>query len=277
MFNIIRDRLQSNDHTFATLQIMLPSRYIGGQVEIAYGPATTEYDIDRASENTVSAIAWYADAVYKAQPIVSGYRLALSYEITHVLPSPVPSLPSMLDNLTNLRHLLRRWAPEDSSHPMPHMLTFILKSIYREDESGVGILTRNDGHKLKPVAESLGFKLFFAVLDCHLSGDVDDRDDHLETISGPIRWSGPSLGSQKLPTMKAVRTKSLKAKDFVDMDGDPYAGMTGWSLNESDVVLRTPLQEYVPDIVEYGGVMHNVSISEYDAYFCSLLKRLLPR
>ena len=245
-------------------------------MEIAFGAATTHYDVGQASENTVSAIAWYSDAVYKTEPIISGYRLALSYEVFHVLPTPVPNLRFMLDNLTKLRHLLSYWISESSSHPMPRMLAFILKGNYREDESGVGTLTRNDGRKLQPVTDLLGFKLFFAVLQCHLSGDAADRNEGVFPKSGPMQWSRPFLDGHKPPAMAALRFKRVEVKDFVDLDGDPYADMAGWSLDESEIVLREPLQEYVPDAVEYGGYILNVSSFEAKvyAYYSPTLFRL---
>jgi len=138
------------------------------------------------------------------------------------------------------------------------MLAFILKGVYRENGL-VGILTRNDGRKLQPVADLLGFKLFFAVLNCRLSGDADDRDEHVFPKSGPMRWSRPFVDGHEPPTMAVLRSKRLETKEFVDLDGDHYADMAGWSLEESDILLHEPLEEYVPDAVEYGGFTQDVS------------------
>ena len=141
---------------------------------------------------------------------------------------------------------------------MPRMLAFILKGVYRENELA-GILTRNDGRKLQPVADLLGFKLFFAVLSCCLSGDADDRDEHVFPKSGPMRWSKPFLDDHEPPTMAVLRSKKLLAKEFVDLDGDYYADMARWSLEESDILLHEPLEKYVPDAIEYGGFTQDVS------------------
>ena len=257
--NTFYDRPLPSDRVFATLQILLPSSFTGGQVEIKFGRAATRYDVDQASETSVSAIAWYMDAAYKTLPIVSGYQLTLSYEIIHTLPTPVPQLSFMLGNLAKLRRMLGYWVSKDTFHPIPRMLAFILKSNYKEDEYGVGVLTRNDGRKLQPVTDSLGFKLFIAALNCHISGEADDQNDSLLTRSGPSRWSRPYHDGLKLPTMTRVRSKRLQAKDFVDLDGVSYPHMTGWSLDEKDIALHVALQKYVPDVAEYGGFHRDVS------------------
>jgi len=268
--NVDDNRPQLNGRTFATLQILLPARITGGRVEITYGTATSHYDIHQNSE-TVTAIAWYLDAECKAEPIISGYQLALSYEIIHALPTPVPHLSFMLDNLANLRRLLGYWALEDTSHSIPRMLAFVLKSNYREDESWFATLTRSDMHKLEPVAGLLGFKLFTAVLDCHLSGDADDQNDSFLEKSGRTRWSRPYPSTPKLPTMGTLRSKKFEAKEFADSDGDFYAHMAGWLLNESDITLQTPLQVCVPDAIEYEGFIHNVSfIKPRASIYCHL-------
>jgi hypothetical protein len=59
--------------------------------------------------------------------------------------------------------------------------------------------------------------------------------------------------------MAVLRSKRLETKEFVDLDGDHYADMAGWSLEESDILLHEPLEEYVPDAVEYGGFTQDVS------------------
>jgi hypothetical protein len=110
------------------------------------------------------------------------------------------------------------------------------------------------------------------VLNCHLSGDANDRDERVFPKSGPMRWSRPFLDGHEPPTMAVLLSKRLETTEFVDLDGDHYADMAGWSLEESDILLHEPLEEYVPDAVEYGGFTQNVSL--FDSIYLLLINIL---
>lgn len=62
---------------FATLIIVLPSAYAGGQVNLSHGGVDMVYDCSARSLNTMTVMAWYTDVICEAKPITSGYRLAL--------------------------------------------------------------------------------------------------------------------------------------------------------------------------------------------------------
>lgn len=251
--------LRPNNKVFANLIINLPSRYTGGQDKITF--RQEKRHLQSTSEDSMTATAWYSDAEYDIGPITSGYRLFLLNRITHMPPTPVPSLPMMIDNLEKVRKLLGIWAESPSK---PRMLVFPIKpsTKYGEEVSTVAqecSLTRADGFKLQEVSSPLGFKTFFAVLHCHMEGTPDNEHKDVQLHSGPGRWSKPYYDDHSPPAMIQSTCKSLILKDVADLDGDPYIHMDGWQLEVSDLVLQIPLERSLPDTIEYEGSANNVS------------------
>jgi predicted 2-oxoglutarate/Fe(II)-dependent dioxygenase YbiX len=63
---------------FATVIIILPSIYGGGEVRVKHGSASQTFEFPSFS---TSALAWYTDVMHEVRPVTSGHRLALSYNL----------------------------------------------------------------------------------------------------------------------------------------------------------------------------------------------------
>src|SRR5882757_7992640 len=95
---------------FASLIIVLPSKFEGGQVHVSHGNDKDVFDLSPLSEFTTSALAWYTDVTHEVKPVTSGYRLAISYNL--IDPSPgisPPLLPEMHPAVSAVERIFRKW------------------------------------------------------------------------------------------------------------------------------------------------------------------------
>ncbi|CEM17103.1 unnamed protein product [Vitrella brassicaformis CCMP3155] len=84
-FEVHKDTQRSNDH-FASLLVFLPTEYTGGDFLLH---DDGEFDGERFNRETQDAlghqqarwIAFYSDIVHSVKPVLSGYRLALAYNL----------------------------------------------------------------------------------------------------------------------------------------------------------------------------------------------------
>ncbi|CEM22602.1 unnamed protein product [Vitrella brassicaformis CCMP3155] len=84
-FEVHKDTQRPNDH-FASLLVFLPTEYTGGDFLLH---DDGDFDGDRFNKETQDAlghqqvrwIAFYSDIVHSVKPVVSGYRLALAYNL----------------------------------------------------------------------------------------------------------------------------------------------------------------------------------------------------
>lgn len=235
------------DRAFAILEIGLPSHYTGGQIEITFRDQKSHFDEQQSPEGKISALAWYIEAKFQQNTITSGYRLTQVYRVKpHSGATPIPSLNLMVDNWTKLQHSLTRWT-SGSAMQMPRLLVFPLRptTYYPEklnSASGEGLLTRHDEHRLKTVSSSFDIKVFSAVLSCCLEGDVTDPD------------------GQTPLAMTSLLNRGLKISKLVDLEGHSYVHGASWDVDESELVLHAPLENFLPDSVEYSGFVRGVGL-----------------
>ncbi|KAJ3735826.1 hypothetical protein DFJ43DRAFT_990458 [Lentinula guzmanii] len=125
---------------FATIIVVLPSPYTGGQVHISHSSSKQIFSFDSNSLLSTAVMAWYTDVQHEVKPITSGYRLALSYNLIHVTPGlPPPILPNMHSSVASLRRVLEKWRAQK----------------YPDEQGMVGhILT----HQYSPAGLCMGFK-----------------------------------------------------------------------------------------------------------------------
>ncbi|EAU82069.2 hypothetical protein CC1G_09671 [Coprinopsis cinerea okayama7 len=196
---------QKAEGMFATVIVLLPSEYEGGEVKITHSGKTDIIDLNYISNRGMAIMAWYTDVLHEIKPVTSGYRVALSFNIIHTSPNvPTPTLkvPTQLtedDKTAKLRAVLEKWARNgfpkkeafhagrgyyDVINPPP-FFAYILQHEYSERDlsDGMSCLKGQDAHKiglLLALANELGFKLAFANLEIEVKGCADDYDRYQE-------------------------------------------------------------------------------------------------
>ena len=100
---------EKEDGMFGTLIIQLPSVFKGSHLIVRHGSKTLTVDFDnnRAPHEVVYA-AHYADCEHEITPLISGYRLALIYNLVWTATSDPPSLEAHLRNEKVLMSLLKQ-------------------------------------------------------------------------------------------------------------------------------------------------------------------------
>lgn len=73
---------------FATIIVILPSMYTGGEVHVSHSSSYEVFDFAAQSLLSTVALAWYTDVFHEVKPVTSGYRLALSSRIPLHLQFP---------------------------------------------------------------------------------------------------------------------------------------------------------------------------------------------
>ncbi|KAJ7656833.1 hypothetical protein DFH06DRAFT_1410327 [Mycena polygramma] len=95
---------------FATVVIILPSEYTGGQVRVSHGTKKATFDTAASSVVNFALLAWYTDVRHEVKPVTSGFRLALSYKLIHTARNTLrPSIPDSDAAMADLTRVLRNW------------------------------------------------------------------------------------------------------------------------------------------------------------------------
>jgi hypothetical protein len=160
---------------FASLIIIPPTTYTGGEVHVKHGSQTAILDVSKDSHINTSMLAWYTDVVHEVKPVSSGYRLALSYNLVHTSEGLIPRLPGTEATPSQLRTALNHWNTFTPPSNTKNMLVYCLKYQYTDDSmsSGVRMLKGEDAQmvaRLRPLLEDLGFFAFFGELTYHVEG-----------------------------------------------------------------------------------------------------------
>ncbi|CAK5281010.1 unnamed protein product [Mycena citricolor] len=230
---------------FATIHVILPSFYTGGNVQLSYAGCSENYDLSTTSSFSTSLVAWYHGVDCIIKPIEQGRRLALSYRLLaspEPTAGPRPCLPAMGDKLLGLRRFFVKWSehqeyPNRTAEPLS-IIAYPLLHEYRENDLRADTLKFEDRHKiihLKVLCDELGFQLGLGVLDDHLIGlaDVDDTSSQ--------------------PRMERVTSRRLTIKDVFDFDGGLVPGLSQLELDEGDLVRTARALEPAPDLVVYDS------------------------
>ncbi|PFH45776.1 hypothetical protein AMATHDRAFT_71092 [Amanita thiersii Skay4041] len=165
------------DGMFATMVILLPSQYTGGQVHLNHANEEKVIDFSAFSLLETAALAWYTDVIHEVKPITSGYRLALSYNIVHISTQiSRPIVPGTNKAVAELRNVLRKWQNEEYDYvPENDYVAYVLKHKYCKNdlERGVSCLKGEDAHKMLDViamAKEMNFSVYMANLEYYIRG-----------------------------------------------------------------------------------------------------------
>ncbi|TVR57914.1 MAG: 2OG-Fe(II) oxygenase, partial [Candidatus Competibacteraceae bacterium] len=235
---------------FATLIIVLPSHYTGGELLVRHRDREARLDLRGPEPSAVAFAAFYADCVHEIRPITAGCRLTLVYNLLRPGKDRLPEPPSYEAEQAAVVDLLRRWvadkeSPEDDS---PEKLIYPLEHAYTPAALAFDALKGADAAAasvLVPAAEQADCDLHLALVSIEESGgaeytggyygsrrrrgsydDDSDDDDDFEIIEVYDRsatlteWRRPDGSPTALGTFPFEETELCPPDAFDDLEPD---------------------------------------------------------
>jgi hypothetical protein len=251
---------------FATVIVVLPSAYTGGQVCVSHASSAETLDFASSSAFSTSVLAWYTDVKHEVKPITTGYRFVLSYNLVHNSPGiPRPSLADIDSAFSHLRHVLRKWSKGAyEAKPETDIIAYLLDHRYSVSNLNQGskALKGMDAHKIanvRLIAEELGYLVCLANLLYIVTG-VADNDDSYSWKQQRYSYDEEDEEAQFTPTMVEILQSDLRVSNVVDLDGnsllDPRYNL---HISSDSLVPQNPFEDVEPDHTELEAYMGNVS------------------
>ncbi len=225
---------------FATLVIVLPSEYSGGELVVRHQQEQIKLDLGCDDPSEIAFAAFYADCVHEVLPITQGCRLTLIYNLLRTdKKMPLPKPPDYSLEQDKVASLLRDWAAELSTNSLeetPEKLIYLLEHAYTPAELGFDSLKNAD----EAVADVLVAATGQADCEIHLalvsveetcsadyagSGRYWDNDDfevgevidRMETVS---EWRRPDGQPSLLPDLPFSAHEFCPPESLEDMEPD---------------------------------------------------------
>ena len=240
---------------FASLIIVLPSKFEGGEVHVSHGNSKDAFNISPSSEFTTSALAWYTDVTHEVKPITSGYRLAISYNLVNYSPGlPPPHLPDTNSAVSAVERIFCKWSKGGyDDGDFSGTIVYLLDHEYSEASLEFAALKGKDAaliSNIRRAAENQGISLCLGLLECEMDGDADvyGSDEGYDGYGRPHK-------------MELIHEKEYRIKGLYDLDGDLAKGRNPISLDpDHDMIPRDPgFEDQDPDDRKFQGYTGNVS------------------
>jgi hypothetical protein len=160
------------DRMVATLVVVLPSSFQGGELIVRHEGEEQTIDFSGAGPFHIHWAAFYADCEHEVRPLRKGYRLCLVYNLT-LAKATKKSLaaPRTSEHVEAVRDILREWVEDEEARK----LVITLDHQYTPDGLAWDALKGTDGVKARVLAEAArqaGCKAYLALLTFHESGSA---------------------------------------------------------------------------------------------------------
>ncbi|GJE87353.1 hypothetical protein PsYK624_034360 [Phanerochaete sordida] len=171
-----------SQNTFAKVLVFLPCKWEGGAVHVShYSGLEATYTVDHASLFDTKVLAFYAGVSATIDPVQSGYRLFLVYDVAYTGPSrTIPSFGSPVPLIQQFSTILDAWN-SDKSAESPRKLFFFLGRANLDEKLSRRSLSEEDVQKtvfFEMLAEKHDLGIALARAECYIKTlrGYDSRD-----------------------------------------------------------------------------------------------------
>lgn len=219
---------------FATLVVVLPSVYTGGELVIRHKDREVTLNLcsDDAAE-TAAFAAFYADCLHEVKPITSGCRLTLIYNLVRQGSGKPPEPPGYEREQLKVTKLLQQWVTaQDTADAVPGKLIYLLEHAYTPAELAFDSLKGADAATapvLIAATEQADCELHLALLTISESGSAEhvyhtsrsgrrrrsyyDDDDDEELEIGEVYDREAHLSTWRTPSGQDAGLSKLSFKE----------------------------------------------------------------
>ena len=170
---------------FATLVIVLPCSYEGGELLVRHQREEKCFDLHAKSVDIAGYAAFFADCRHEVRPVTTGYRLTLIYNLIRTGKGPLPNPADYSQEQKQVAKLLHSWArvKQQGEAQLPEKLIYPLEHAYTPAEIAFPTLKNGD----EAVAEI--FTAAAAESDCEIYLALVSQEE-----SGSAEYYGYSGG-----------------------------------------------------------------------------------
>lgn len=166
---------------FATLVVVLPSIYTGGELMVRHRDREVRLELRCPEPSDVAFAAFYADCVHEVRPVATGCRLALIYNLLRKGKGPAPEPPRYDAERSRITELLLRWAAEIDvpANNSPKKLIYPLEHAYTRAELAFDTLKNADAAvaaALVPAAQQADCDVHLGLVTIEESGSAEYVD-----------------------------------------------------------------------------------------------------
>lgn len=258
---ILDSSIPEPDKKFGKLLICLPSEFTGGALRLSRG-GSDDYEAILETESAISttAVAWFNGVSVTALPVLSGYRLVLSYNLVKTSNSTImPGLDAQKEALESLRRGFLRWK-QVREEGRPDYVPDVL--YYFSDAIDLRFL-----NKLSPLMSELGVHLYRAEIKFTRAGTVEEPGNYQsrrEQIEHRRRYKDSDLESDSDDgrfddvELDETLTEDFTIKKLVTLDGNVLDETTGIPFDARETIPISVVDNFdEPDDHEYGGIWVN--------------------
>ena len=187
---------EKTEGMFATLVVVLPCHYQGGDLCVRHKGQENCYNLQTNSLDTMGYAAFYADCRHEVSPITDGHRLTLVFNLTRDGRGPLPKPAEYQQEQQQVSHLLNTWvsARKNNADDIPKKLIYPLEHAYTPAEIAFSRLKNGDqsiGQIFIQAAQENHCDIYLALVSLEESGSAenhgsygyyDNDDDDFEII-----------------------------------------------------------------------------------------------
>src|SRR5665213_93323 len=238
------------DRMVATLVVVLPSKFEGGELVVRHEGQEQTVDFAGAdSQFQIGYAAFYADCEHEVRPLKSGHRLCLIYNLALAKANKPPKAPRRAEHVAKITDILREWKNDAGA---PRKLAVTLGHQYTQDGLAWDALKGVDRARASILAEAAGkagCMAQLALLTLWESGGTEDGD-----------YSPRGYGRRWQSEPREPGTRNMSEIYDTSLTAEHWRGPAG----DRPPFGKLPVERY--EIVPPESLMQTTPEEQYEGY-----------
>ncbi len=255
---------EKTEHMVATLVVVLPSAHNGGTLVIDNQGDKKQFQSSRFALDKLTCIAFYADCHHAVKEVTSGYRVALTYNLSlENTASNKINVPSKKADPDLINRLQAYFIDENTTSPLtPKKYVYLLDHQYTEKGLSWEHLKNADNARaeaFRAAADALNLEICLALAEVQETWDCEFDYDSYSHRHRRSRYHHRGYDDEtpgETVTLTDLITSETTIKHCIDVDNNPK-NYKEFYVPDAQITWTKANNELAPFESEYEGFMGN--------------------